>query len=145
MTTIDRITLRLLRVELAQPYKLSFGTVMAFDTLLVEVFLDDGRYGVGEATILTGYTDETIDECWAAAREIAPLLRGKGNREASDILAAWAATNPFTATAFGTALEMAADHSVLRNSGSVPILGVINTIEEKEGRGRNRGTAFGRL
>lgn len=132
MAITDRITLRLLRVELAQPYKLSFGTVTAFDTLLVEVFLDDGRYGVGEATILTGYTDETIDECWAAAREIASLLRGKGSKEASAILAAWAATNPFTATAFGTALEMAAGYSVLRNSGAVPILGVINTIDEKK-------------
>jgi len=132
MAHVDRVLLRLLRVELAQPYKLSFGTVLAFDTLLVELLLDDGTRGLGEATILTGYTDETIGECWRAAWDIATQIQGKTNGEAIDILAAWISSNPFTATAFGTAFEMAADHPALRVVGNVPILGVINTLEEKK-------------
>src|ERR1700756_144634 len=114
MVNIERIALRLLRVELTQPYKLSFGTVLAFDTLLVELFLDDGRKGFGEATILTGYTDETVDECWEAAREIAPQLRGLEADAARAMLQSWIMKNPFTATAFGTALEMAENHAALR-------------------------------
>jgi len=129
---VDRVILRLLRVELTQPYKLSFGTVTAFDTLLVETFLQGGSHGVGEATILTGYTDETLDECWTAAKEIAPLLNGRESGEALRILATWTDTNPFTATAFGTALEMAMGHIALRSSGMVPVLGVINTIDENK-------------
>ncbi|MBY0382643.1 MAG: mandelate racemase [Xanthobacteraceae bacterium] len=132
MAMVERVTLRLLRVELTQPYKLSFGTVTAFDTLLVEAFLQGGRSGLGEATILTGYTDETLDECWAAAREIAPRLTGMECEKALGALSTWVDTNPFTATAFGTALEMAMDHLALKTSGVVPVLGVINTIDEKK-------------
>jgi L-alanine-DL-glutamate epimerase-like enolase superfamily enzyme len=131
MVNIERIALRLLRVELTQPYKLSFGTVLAFDTLLVELFLDDSRKGFGEGTILTGYTDETVDECWEAAREIAPRLRGLEANAARALLQSWIMKNPFTVTAFGTALEMAENHAALRVSGTVPILGVINTLDEK--------------
>jgi len=132
MIHVDRVLLRLLRVELAQPYKLSFGTVLAFDTLLVELLLDDGTRGFGEATILTGYTDETVEECWRAAQDIAAQIRGETTREASEMLVSRLPSNPFTATAFGTAFEMAAGHPALRASGNVPILGVINTLEEKK-------------
>jgi len=132
MIHVDRMLIRLLRIELAQPYKLSFGTVLAFDTLLVELLLDDGTRGFGEATILTGYTDETVEECWRAAQDIAAQIQGKTAREAMDLLALWMPSNPFTATAFGTAFEMAAGHPALRVSGIVPILGVINTLEEKK-------------
>jgi len=132
MSTIERVLLRLLRVELTQPYKLSFGTVTAFDTLLVEAFAEGGRHGIGEATILTGYTDETLDECWSAAKEIAPLLCGQDSVQALGMLATWTDTNPFTVTAFGTAIEMAMGHAALRSSGAVPVLGVINTIDQSK-------------
>lgn len=132
MAHVERISIRLLRVELAQPYKLSFGTVLAFDTLLVELLLDDGTRGLGEATILTGYTDETVGECWRAAQDIAAQIQGRTVRDATNMLTAWMPENPFTATAFGTAFEMAAGHSALHVSGNVPILGVINTLEEKK-------------
>ena len=58
-------------MPLKTPYKLVFGNVEAFDTLLVTVTLADGRSGVGEATILTGYTEETLD---------AVLAGGAGDR-----------------------------------------------------------------
>jgi L-alanine-DL-glutamate epimerase-like enolase superfamily enzyme len=49
-----------LRVPLEAPYRLAFGPVEHFDTIVVECEARDGRAGVGEATVLTGYTDETI-------------------------------------------------------------------------------------
>ncbi len=59
MAIVERLNLYRLEVPLATPYKLSFGPVTRFDTVLVEAQDDDGRIGLGEATLLTGYTDET--------------------------------------------------------------------------------------
>jgi len=64
---VERFTAHCLRVPLTRPYKLSFGPVEAFDMVLVEAELDDGRSGWGEATVLTGYTEETIEEAWQTA------------------------------------------------------------------------------
>ena len=66
VATVERLNLYRLEVPLASPYKLSFGPVTKFDTILVEAQDDDGRIGLGEATLLTGYTDETVDGAWDA-------------------------------------------------------------------------------
>ncbi len=124
---LERIELDLLRVPLKTPYKLVFGNVEAFDTLLVTVTLADGRSGVGEATILTGYTEETLDQCWQAARTIGAELPGTPEAELSRRLAPWLGGNPFTVTAFVTALEMADDHAALHPmAGSVALLAILN-------------------
>ena len=121
---LERIELDLLRVPLKTPYKLVFGNVEAFDTLLVTVTLADGRSGVGEATILTGYTKETLDQCWQAARAIGSELLVNGR------LAPWLGENPFTVTAFSTAMEMAGGHPTLRpTAASVPLLAILNETE----------------
>ena len=102
---LERIELDLLRVPLKSPYKLVFGNVEAFDTLLVTVAFADGRSGVGEATILTGYTEETLEQCWHAARAIGSKMPGVRTGEVDDQLAPWLEENPFTVTAFATAVE----------------------------------------
>ena len=54
---IECVTLYRLRVPLTAPYRLSFGPLHAFDTVLVQT-RDDGEHTwLGEATYLTGYTD----------------------------------------------------------------------------------------
>src|SRR6185369_15017196 len=89
------------------------GPVEHFDTIVVEITDRDGRVGLGEATILTGYTDETIDDSWRAARDFAPQLAATGAGRASDPVATLGARYPFTATAFGSALEMLAGSAAL--------------------------------
>src|ERR1035437_384135 len=127
---LERIELDLLRVPLKSPYKLVFGNVEAFDTLLVTVTFADGRTGVGEATILTGYTEETLEQCWQAARTIGSKLPGVRAGEANGHLAPWLSENPFTVTAFSTALEMSAGHKTLRpTAASVPLLAILNETE----------------
>ena len=69
---VSEITLRRLNLPLKIPYKLAFGPVTAFDTILVTVTGDNGEEGFGEATILTGYTPETVDGAWAKARPEQP-------------------------------------------------------------------------
>jgi L-Ala-D/L-Glu epimerase len=127
---LERIELDLLRIPLKSPYKLVFGNVEAFDTLLVTATFADGRSGVGEATILTGYTEETPEQCWRAAREIGPELCGASETQANARLAPWLSENPFTVTAFCTAMEMAAGHPTLRVAdASVPLLAILNETE----------------
>ncbi|MBI3068951.1 MAG: hypothetical protein HYY79_08810, partial [Betaproteobacteria bacterium] len=74
MHGFDRITVYRLSIPLKVPYRLSFGTVEHFDTLVVELADGRGGVGLGEATVLTGYTDETINESWQTACRFAQAL-----------------------------------------------------------------------
>ena len=131
MTTIDRIAVHRLEVPLVTPYKLAFGPVKAFDTLIAEVVGSDGRRGIGEATLLTGYTDETIDGSWALARELAPRLIGRRLAAAKAEALAHADAAPFTATLFASAIEMLEGHPALAvdKDTRVPLLGLVDATE----------------
>jgi o-succinylbenzoate synthase len=128
----ERIQAHRLRVPLTTPYKLAFGPVTHFDTIVIEIADAEGRQGFGEATVLTGYTDETIDDAWRVAREFATTLADAGpsddGRSAIDRrVATLARSHPFTATAFGTALDMLRGHPafVVREPVRVPVLGLV--------------------
>jgi L-alanine-DL-glutamate epimerase-like enolase superfamily enzyme len=131
MQALDTIVVHRLRVPLTVPYKLAFGPVEHFDTIIAEAIDRDGKSGFGEATILTGYTDETIDASWRAAQELAAALAAAADRAQARI-AELGVRFPFTATAFGTALEML-DRSPLLDLGTdatVPLVGLLNAKDE---------------
>jgi L-Ala-D/L-Glu epimerase len=132
MNHLDSIAAYRLQVPLTKPYRLAFGVVERYDTLVVEATDRDGRRGLGEATVLTGYTDETMDDCWRVAQEIARELCGRDMRAARARLEALAATHPFTATAFGTVLEMLEGSPLLRvqESTPVPLVGLLDAHDE---------------
>lgn len=127
---IEEVRLERLSLPLIEPYKLALGAVSAFDTILVHVVLA-GRDGTGEATILSGYTDETIEDAWKRARDLAALLPGSSGDAAKARIAANLADAPFTATAFVSAIEMAEGHPILdvKQPESVPLLCGINATE----------------
>lgn len=127
----ERIDVCRLRVPLTTPYKLAFGPVTHFDTIVVELGDRDGRAGFGEATVLTGYTEETIDDAWRVARDFSASLAEADAREADRRIATLAQRHPFTATAFGTALDMLRAHPalVVREPLRVPLLGLLNAAE----------------
>ncbi len=127
---IEDIVLRLLRIPLRTPYKLAFGPVTHFDTILAHVSAD-GRTGVGEATILTGYTAETVGESWARALETARELPGISCEAAKAAIASDLNDVPFTATALTTALEMIERHPALQveQSTRIPLLAGINAVD----------------
>jgi L-Ala-D/L-Glu epimerase len=121
------IRLHLLKLPLRVPYKLSLGVVREFDTLLVEVGDEDGRTGYGEATYLPGYSEETVEEAWPLANDIAPrLLAG----DTVDVHA----QAPFTQTAFVSAVEMLEGNPLLAvdTQVRVPLLAIVNASAEKE-------------
>jgi L-alanine-DL-glutamate epimerase-like enolase superfamily enzyme len=128
---IEQLRVSRLKIPLTQPYKLALGNVAAFDTVLVEIVIA-GRSGLGEATILNGYTDETIEGSW----ELAKTLTGKLCGLSQDAACQWIEaeirrTAPFTATAFQTAIEMAMVHPLLAidKSIAVPLLYGINSTD----------------
>ncbi len=129
---IEAISLRLLRLPLRTPYKLAFGPVTHFDTILAFANAD-GVEGIGEATILTGYTDETIEESWTRAQVAARVLPGLSVEAAKESIARQLKKAPFASTALTTAIEMAEGHPALHiaEPAHVPLLAGINASDDE--------------
>jgi L-alanine-DL-glutamate epimerase-like enolase superfamily enzyme len=125
---VERLSLYRLEVPLASPYKLSFGPVTKFDTLLVEAQDRDGRIGLGEATLLTGYTDETVAGAWDLMQRVAAGFPGLAPRRCIEQAVGLARDAPFAATGLATAMEMLQASSWLRvdEETRVPLLGLVN-------------------
>lgn len=126
-----RITLHRLRAPLRVPYKLSFGPVEAFDTILVEIVGEAGRAGFGEATFLPGYSEETMEGSWGRATALAEQSTGRTAGEIMAQAASLSQEGPFTATAFTTACEMLSGHPTLtpQQTVAVPLLAIVNADE----------------
>ena len=88
---------------------MALGTIEAFDTIVAVAEDGNGGQGFGEATILTGYTAETIGECWPAAQDLARRIAGMEAMDAKDMIQIAHSPWPFTATALMTAVEMLAN------------------------------------
>jgi L-Ala-D/L-Glu epimerase len=131
---LERLTLHRLQVPLTTPYKLAFGPVAAFDTILVEAQDREGRIGLGEATLLTGYTDETIDGAWALLQRLAAACPGRSPAHCAGLGADVTQAAPFAATALTTAMEMLQASAWLQvpQPARVPLLGLVNGSEAAE-------------
>ncbi|MBU1358192.1 MAG: mandelate racemase [Gammaproteobacteria bacterium] len=128
---LTRIDIYRLSLPLTTPYHLAFGDVKAFDTILVVARDDAGDEGYGDATVLTGYTDETIEGSWPLAGEFARRLVGLEFAEAKATALALAPQAPFVTAAFASAIEMLQAAPVLQveRDTAVPVLGAINDTE----------------
>jgi len=115
-------------IPLTVPYKLSFGPVRHFDTFLACIELEDGRVGWGETTVLTGYTDETVEETWGNGHSIAKAILGQPVKQANATAYQFHHNAPFAVTPFMTALEMAMGHDLLTSQTvkKVPLLAIIS-------------------
>ena len=126
---IEDVRLDRVRLPLKVPYKLALGVVTAFDTILARIVVG-GSVGFGEATILTGYTSETIEDAWRRAQALAQKLVRLSPEAARALAHRDLADAPFTLTAFITAIEMAERHPLLDigTDQGVPLLAGINAI-----------------
>jgi len=127
---IEDVRLDRLRLPLKEPYKLALGPVTAFDTIIARIVVA-GREGLGEATILTGYTSEEIEAAWPRATALASRLVGLGSDAAKALAEQDLADAPFTLTTFITAIEMAEGHPLLAIDADeeVPLLAGINATD----------------
>ena len=132
MNAVAEIELYRLKVPLRTPYKLAFGLVRHFDTLVAKVVDSLGETGLGEATVLTGYTEETADDSWALMRQLAEKAVGVEPEEARERLLGYVDDAPFTVTALVTAIEMSQGSAFLSvpATSPVPLLGLVNTDAE---------------
>jgi len=132
MPALEKIALHRLRIPLFKPYRLSFGAVENYEVIVCEITDRHGCTGLGEANIITGYTDETIDDGWRAAREFAAHIARMDSAAAKSETLGFGERYPFTASAFGTALEMLESPPLLAvdKASPVPLLGLLNSAEE---------------
>lgn len=133
---IESIEVRQLSLPLIKPYRLSFGPVTAFDTILVVLREIEGT-GFGEATLLPGYTDETVDESWRTANMLAPIVAGFGLDEARRTLRAAAEKTAFTATAFLTAIDYLEQHPALTTPARAKLLAILSSDGSDQGAARD--------
>jgi L-Ala-D/L-Glu epimerase len=126
-------SLRRLRLPLERPYHLAFGPVNYFDTVLVTLDVGEAT-GHGEATVLTGYTEETIEGSWELAHRLSEEINGAPVSAVEMLLLSKLEDAPFTVTAFYTALEMAARYSTLiqPQTRQVPLLKILHSMEEPD-------------
>lgn len=129
---ISGIRLERLQLPLTIPYKLAFGAVTAFDTVIATIVDDDGNRGFGEATILTGYTPETINGCWRAMQRLAADMPGQSFEAAKAAALDHHHDSPFTVTALVTAIELLQGHPVLSpgDGVDVPLLAILSAMDE---------------
>ena len=131
-TRITKIEVNRLRLPLAVPYKLAFGPVTAFDTIIVQIWDAESQCGFGEATILTGYTSETIADAWQTVCEVSSSVLGLEAEDAKSKALERHGDAPFSTTAVVTAIEMLEGNAVLKPkpSSQVSLLAILSAMEK---------------
>ena len=81
---IKRVTYQEMVIPLKQPYRLSHSTITNLETIIVKIETEN-TIGIGEATIIPIYSNETIDIVKKVIDEIMPHLKGKRITDIEDI------------------------------------------------------------
>jgi o-succinylbenzoate synthase len=125
-SSISGVMAFMIRLPLIRPYHLSFGTLKAYDSVIVRI-QGDGKEGFGEATDCPGYYIQGLSDAWKFVCAHGPELPGKGPEEALKSIIDEEDTLSFAATPLLTALE-----SLIRStkepvtvSVRIPALGVV--------------------
>lgn len=128
---IHAVTVRVARIPLHTPYKVSGRVFHHFEPIVVEMWDGDGRYGFGEAVISKGYSHETFEDGLRYCRDVASRLVGKRPEEARALLESGVADYPTAVTTLSSALDVLADHPLLSVSETarVPLLDPVHAHE----------------
>ncbi|MVW73151.1 mandelate racemase/muconate lactonizing enzyme family protein [Bordetella sp. 15P40C-2] len=131
---IRKAIVRQVSCPLTTPYKLSSGDLTSFDPFILQLIDDEGRIGWGECLIIPGYTDESIEESWAAANEAARALVASQNADVAAIIAKAQPKCPGIASTIDTAIEMLKDDGIYRHVDEVvmPLLAPCQGHEPEE-------------
>lgn len=111
--TIEQITVYQLEFPLTTTYKLSSGSLAAFDPFVIEVRDSDSREGWGEALIYPGYTPETKEGAWDFCTAAAERMLGGSLRECERLVLENVDASPGAASALLSALDMLGGHPLL--------------------------------
>lgn len=92
-------------LPLKRPYAPSFGTIDAFDTLLLYVALDNGETKIGEVVPLPGYSSESPEDVLHTVESWLPYLLGQNLQNARQSIASQIATSPCASSLILSALD----------------------------------------
>jgi len=123
------ITVYRLKIPLSLPYRLSFGVVREYDSMIV-LINRGGSLSWGEATPLPGYSRETADDAWDF---IKGCISGSEYNidKLKDRVCARAERSSFAASAVLSALEKSLGEERIDGiKTTVPLTGI---VEEREG------------
>lgn len=125
-TLITGVAAYVTRLPLIRPYHLSFGSLKAYDSLIVRI-LADGKEGFGEATDCPGYFVEGLSDAWEFVCRHAPELPGENPGVALKRIVDKEGHPSFAATPLLTGLESLAWSPGERPGDPVrfPLLGVV--------------------
>ena len=129
--SIHTVVVRVARVPLHTPYRLSDAVFLHFEPIVVEMRDDDGRYGFGEAVISEGYSHETVEGGLRYCRDMARRLVGKDPDEARALLEPGISHWPTAASTLLCALDVLAGHPLLDipEPTRVPLLEPVHSHE----------------
>jgi o-succinylbenzoate synthase len=124
---ISGVMAYMVRLPLARPYHLSFGSLEAYDSLFVRIQADDGKEGFGEATDCPGYFVQGLSDAWKFVCANGPQLPGKDPETALKRVMDREHHLSFAATPLLTALETLISPCVEKTTGSerIPLLGIV--------------------
>lgn len=121
------------QAPLTRPYGLSFGTLNAFDLILVRLEDSSGRVGFGESCPVPPYSKESAEEVWAAVTKRLPELCGQDVVTAALAHAGRAdSAEAFSHVAIATACEALADPPSNSEELRVPVVGAVQTHDPRE-------------
>lgn len=126
---ITELQLHRVRIPLKATYNTALGALVELDSIIAEVRNAEGGLGISEATIIPGYTHETIEGGWAFCRHWAGQFVGAEASAAKAQLDPYRKTDPHAVSVLQAAIEMLEGNALLqapRRPEPVPILGAIN-------------------
>ena len=131
--TVKAVSAYWVRAPLNRPYGLSFGTLDAFDLILVRLEDSFGRVAYGESCPVPPYSKESADEVWASVCKSLPELCGQDVGTAARAQAVRADTETaFSHVAIATACESLSDPPPEVKELRVPIVGAVQTHEVRK-------------
>ncbi len=119
--TIEEVHLLRLHIPLRRPYRLSFGTLTHFDTILCGVRAGSEMCW-GETTPLPGYGRETADQAWQWSRRAAREMLGRRTDQAFRWAQEASRRYPFCSAALLGALEWPALAPLLDQGARIPLV-----------------------
>jgi L-alanine-DL-glutamate epimerase-like enolase superfamily enzyme len=130
MTVVTGVNIYHCKFPLKIDYKLAYGTISTYDTIILEMTDQTGSVSYGEATFLPGYSDEMAYNCFNVSLEIGNKVLNLETNEALAHIRMYKERYPFLSTAFACCIE-GFSRKYSNKEISVPIIGLINVESEE--------------
>jgi L-Ala-D/L-Glu epimerase len=119
---IKNIRLFHAKIKLIKPYKLSFKTITKLDSIVIEIELENGAKGVGEAVPLKGYSHETRESIINDIKYVINKIDSMDVYLLKGFIEEKLENSPFVVSAFLVAVEMAINKFPIPSRISIPLV-----------------------